>query len=669
MKRNNIPQYYLLRIVLVSYFMFAVLVLPFITNSGMYFIINYLNNEKVPSQQMAVVSSSGLFNFNIKVENSNSQHGVKRFSNPNRRTFNTVLLITFVIYFIFNLPFKIYFRRLRRGKPIGNRLKRFVRKHIYKTPSINAFLLFGLIFLLNLYLWVHSLIVPDQATHQYIQFFHEQLLIWTFASLMMWIFVYYWQKNRVQFFYIDHIFDKELLLSPSKHLKQRVANYIRIVYFVLLFAPVLIVAFYLITALVKVRDLGLDSWTEQVKEVLFYKLPMSGDKWQTDKVLNHIFYIPVFNTTMLIVGLISSTLSLLVYLVFFIRWTNRLILHPLRELLSKMRETTGGKFGKFAIVRNNDELGQLATEYNQMVKRLGEYFNRLEELNQNLEQKVIDRTRTIEEQKAEIEAQRDELLQKNREIESQQKEITDSIKSAARIQGAILLDEKDFTKYFVDSFVLYLPRDIVSGDFYWIKQLGNYIVFAAGDCTGHGVPGAFMSVLSVSFLNEIVNQNNANDPGQILNLMRQKIKAMLHQEQNRYTSEGLDIALCSIDCSSLILYAEGANNPVYVIRNRELIEIKPTHSPVGIYLRERTFQTKTMQLETNDALYVFSDGYYDQFDNDFKEKFSRKRFKKLLVEISDLPMQEQKNKLTDRFLQWKGDNWQIDDILVIGVRV
>lgn len=225
-------------------------------------------------------------------------------------------------------------------------------------------------------------------------------------------------------------------------------------------------------------------------------------------------------------------------------------------------------------------------------------------------------------------------------------------------------------KSFSDYFIFFRPRDIVSGDFYWIKQISDYTVYAVADCTGHRVPGAMLSMLGISFLSEIVSKARFDTPDEILNRLRKKIKSSLKQTKKGIESkDGMDIALCVIDYDSLQLQFAGAYNPIYIIRKGELTEIKATRNPIGAFLKEKPFESNKFKLEKGDLLYTFSDGYSDQFGQNENQKFNKRNFKKLLLKIYDKPISEQKEILDNVLKKWKGKTDQTDDIIVMGVRI
>jgi len=275
-----------------------------------------------------------------------------------------------------------------------------------------------------------------------------------------------------------------------------------------------------------------------------------------------------------------------------------------------------------------------------------------------------------------INQQNDEILSQNEEIQAQRDQLQKSndyiqagINYARQIQNAVLPEISISTEIF-DNFVFYRPKDVVSGDFYWIKQIRNYYCIVAADCTGHGVPGAFMSMLGISLLNENVTSRKLDNPGEILDALRKKIKIYLNQRgKAEEAKDGMDMALCLINTENLTAKFSGANNPLYLVRNKEVIEYKPTRNPIGIYLKEVNFETHSIQLQKDDMIYMFSDGYIDQFGGPKNKKFKAVQFKKLLTEISDFDTNKQKRIIEEIFEKWIGDNTQIDDILVMGMKI
>lgn len=269
----------------------------------------------------------------------------------------------------------------------------------------------------------------------------------------------------------------------------------------------------------------------------------------------------------------------------------------------------------------------------------------------------------LEEQNIEIKHQRDQIFQ-------QKQEITDSIHYASRIQNALLPPEKLLNKL-SDHFILYMPRDIVSGDYYWMTQKDGKTVILAADCTGHGVPGAFMSMLGISFMNEIVNKSDMTQPNEILNKLRDNVVNSLHQTgEEGEAQDGMDLSLCVINNDKSKLQFAGAYNPLFLIRDDKLIEYKADKMPIGIYKeKEDSFTNHEIDIREGDTLYMFSDGYEDQFGGPSAKKFMAKRFKELLLSIYKNPMKEQKGILDTTLKEWKGGIDQIDDILVMGFRI
>jgi serine phosphatase RsbU (regulator of sigma subunit)/Tfp pilus assembly protein PilF len=275
-------------------------------------------------------------------------------------------------------------------------------------------------------------------------------------------------------------------------------------------------------------------------------------------------------------------------------------------------------------------------------------------------------------QKEEIEKKNVALNEANVEIESKNKDITDSIQYARRIQEAIL-PEVEFNATFGQSaFVLYRPKDIVSGDFYWMAQTSEHLLFAAVDCTGHGVPGAFVSIVCSNLLSQSVKEHGLTRPDEILNDVNVRLSETLRQrvDESR-VRDGMDIALCCIHKKTLHLYFAGAFNPVWIIRDSVLTELLPDKFPVGLFEEEelRKFSYKEFQLKKGDRIYVFSDGYSDQFGGELAKKYKRSTFQEFVKNIQSSPVNEQGKLLLEEHLRWKGDNEQIDDILVLGMEV
>ncbi len=257
------------------------------------------------------------------------------------------------------------------------------------------------------------------------------------------------------------------------------------------------------------------------------------------------------------------------------------------------------------------------------------------------------------------------------EIHHQNQEITASIDYASRIQTAMLPQSEHISKHLPEHFILYLPKNVVSGDFYWSARVDSKVVFSVADCTGHGVPGALMSMLGISFLNEIVVERGITNPGEVLdNLRREVIRALNQTGGEDEQHDGIDMALCSYDTESGILDFSGAFNPLYRIRNNILDEYKADRMPVCFYHGlEEPFKTISIQLDKGDQLYLFSDGYVDQFGGPNRKKFKSKALKEVLLEIYQKEMEKQKELLHNQFFDWKGNIDQYDDVTLLGIRI
>ncbi len=256
------------------------------------------------------------------------------------------------------------------------------------------------------------------------------------------------------------------------------------------------------------------------------------------------------------------------------------------------------------------------------------------------------------------------------EIDRQRKELTESIKYASYIQSALLPAQKDIKKYLPEHFVIFIPRDIVSGDFYWITKRKSELIIAVADCTGHGVPGAFMSILGITLLSEIVNRASYTSAGSILNQLRESVMRALNQRgAEEEQKDGIDMALCIVNLETNMLECSGAFNPVYIIKKNRLIEIQGDKMPIGIAaLEENSFTNHKFELEEGDLVYLFSDGFVDQFGGSNGKKFKYQPFRNMLLSVSNLPMHVQKNELLKTFNHWKGNLAQLDDVLMFGFR-
>lgn len=277
----------------------------------------------------------------------------------------------------------------------------------------------------------------------------------------------------------------------------------------------------------------------------------------------------------------------------------------------------------------------------------------------------------IESQKSETEKQKYIIEEQKRIVDEKQNEIIASINYAQRIQSAVLTGDEVWKKISKEYFIIFQPRDIVSGDFYWAHVLSNgRAVFALADCTGHGVPGGFMSMLGNSFLNELVVENKLFKADEILNRLRDKVIAALFQKGQTQQKDGMDMILCVWNKMDNTLEFAGANNALYIVRDKEITEYKGDKMPIGSYLEEnKKFTSQKITLQTNDVIYLSTDGFADQFGGEKGKKFRSKQFEELLVEVSNLTVEEQKQKLIDSFAQWRKNFEQTDDVSLIGIKV
>jgi serine phosphatase RsbU (regulator of sigma subunit) len=303
-----------------------------------------------------------------------------------------------------------------------------------------------------------------------------------------------------------------------------------------------------------------------------------------------------------------------------------------------------------------------------LVSTLGYYIYRGYKIKREANIRLEEKNKTILLQKDEIESQRDFAAAQRDQIAYQKRHIEDSIKYAKRIQTALMPSLELFSDK-LEHFVLYRPLSIVSGDFYWVSSRSNPQVIISADCTGHGVPGAFMSMLGVTLLNEIVNGKNILMPDQIINNLRQGIIRSLRQVAGEDSvKDGMDIAVCAVDFDKNILWYAGANNPLYLVRNGELIHYRADRMPVAIHYKMEPFTLHRIDLQKGDAFYIFSDGFADQFGGPKQRKYMSMQLRRNLVEMSGMPMLKQGEQLNRIFEEWRGDSPQIDDVTIIGVR-
>ncbi len=262
------------------------------------------------------------------------------------------------------------------------------------------------------------------------------------------------------------------------------------------------------------------------------------------------------------------------------------------------------------------------------------------------------------------------LREQNVLIEEKNKNITDSINYAKRLQNAILPSVDHIDGILSEYFILYQPKDIVSGDFYWVSEHGSKIIVAAVDCTGHGVPGALLSIVGHNALYQTVNELGIVEPAKVLATMDSIIRKMLHQGEYNAIKDGMDMALCVFDKESKFLEYAGANNPLYIVSESKLSIIKASKLTVGTIQEQLNRpENQSVQLKKGDSFYLFSDGFADQFGGADNKKFKSRCLQDLILSLSDKSMKEQRSSIFETFKNWKGRNEQVDDVLVIGIRV
>lgn len=335
----------------------------------------------------------------------------------------------------------------------------------------------------------------------------------------------------------------------------------------------------------------------------------------------------------------------------------------IHEHYSNIYEQTGDYRKALEHLRKNKEFEDIIV--NENVKLKTRELQKKFDIAESQKEKEIFRLKNVDLAQAneEISRQKIELEEKNRNI-------TDSIFYAGRLQKAILPPENLLNKYFAEAFIFFQPKDIVSGDFYWFSGKNEHFVLAAVDCTGHGVPGALMSMMGNNFLSSIVETEGKTNPAEILQQMNKRTKTSLQNKEASITAnDGMDLALCSIDFKNSILYYAGAYRPLVFIRNGKLNEIKADkHSIGGISEFDTTFTLHQLNIQKGDTFYIYSDGYADQFGGHKNRKYMAGKLKDFLVEISAKPMNEQQQLLAENHYNWRGANEQVDDLLVIGFR-
>lgn len=392
--------------------------------------------------------------------------------------------------------------------------------------------------------------------------------------------------------------------------------------------------------------------------------------------------------------LLASLSSLTLFMGFGIAYlTSMSITKPIRKMRRILKKLSFGVYSNEQIVISNDEIGDMGSavqrligsfektrnfasalgkgnfdtdftplsDQDEMGKALLQMKGDLFSYRNAMEERVAEQTHELTKEKNKSEQQ---LSQ----IEKLYADLKSSISYAKRLQDSILPSPSTIKKLFPNHFILFMPKDVVSGDFYWVQDQGNKTLFAAADCTGHGVPGAFMSLVAHNALNHVTKVYTK--PGQILNQVNRIASTVFHSDEDDKIKDGMDIALCSLDQKTLVLEFSGAQNPIYIVRHGELFILHGEKRSIGTESKEhRLFASHTFQCQEGDMIYLFSDGYADQFGGPNNKKFMRKRMKEMLTEVAQENCDIQKEKIFSNIMTWKGEEEQTDDILLIGIRV
>jgi len=380
-------------------------------------------------------------------------------------------------------------------------------------------------------------------------------------------------------------------------------------------------------------------------------------------------------------------------------FTVRSIVKPISELKDVILQMGKGITPAENVKNRGDEIGEMTKALNMLIRSLkmtstfakdvgsrkydsnfvplsekDELGHALIQMKHDLQEYGEGMERLVEERTVEVVRQKEEITIQNKKLEKLYKHVTDSIHYAKRIQNSILPPLSLIHKQLPETFVLYKPKDIVSGDFYWYEHVGDDIVIASVDCTGHGVPGALMSMIGNNILNQAIIKHGASNAAILLDELNQGVaNALRIGQDSQNAKDGMDISLCRINYAQNILQFTGAYNPLYLIRNEELIEVKPDKFPIGYYVEdpEKKYTNNDFEIQEGDVFYLFTDGYGDQFGGPNGKKFMYRQFKEVLMRIYTMPVEMQRDILDNTIEEWKkiGNTDQLDDIQVIGVRL
>ena len=404
-----------------------------------------------------------------------------------------------------------------------------------------------------------------------------------------------------------------------------------------------------------------------------------ADKQQIET--NERFSSLINNILLISIVIVIGTISIAIF-------TTISITQPVQRLKSILLSLGRGVFPKSQLKPSNDEIGEMSEAMNSLATGLKETTDFAHEIGQSnfdyeyqplsdedvlghallkMKDELAETERILEEK---VQARTEEVVKQKAEIEELYTDVSASIRYAKRLQDSILPPEKLIKKYFPSSFVFFKPKDIVSGDFYWIGKQRDELMFAAVDCTGHGVPGAFMSLVGANGLDSAFSEQKTPKPGKMLDGLNKYVNNSLNKTIDDSIRDGMDITLCSLNLKNMKIKFAGANNPLYLIRDGELEVFKTNKFAIGSFTEgEHNYETFEIDLKKGDKIYAFSDGYPDQFGGERGKKFMYKKFKELLVETMKESMEDQKRKLEDRLFQWMGSYEQVDDIVIFGVEI
>lgn len=361
----------------------------------------------------------------------------------------------------------------------------------------------------------------------------------------------------------------------------------------------------------------------------------SNNKAQNELLFQLLFYFAI------------SFIGTLIFLIVLIYWRAKRITKPIEQFTKETELITPENLNHQFSIEGSKELQQLSGSFSEMMNNLRVSY-------EGLEDKVRERTAELVEQKAIVEHKNNEII--------------DSISYARFIQHALLPNEKEIQQHFPESFVYFEPKDIIAGDFYWFENKGSVSWFAVADCTGHGVPGAMVSVLCINSLNQTLTEHPKATTGLLLDLVREKVVSTFTKDEGS-VKDGMDISIACYHHETKVLQWSGANNPLWIFRGEEVLAFSPNKQPIGQFENAKAFDTQEIQLEVNDLLILFSDGYADQFGGPKGKKYKYSPFKEFIYERRNLDISELKEQLRTEFLNWKSETEQTDDVCVMGVRI